>query len=70
MNKIIIKQVSKVIGKTRALHELNLAARDTCFSGSGVSISFEFLWHETPQGWFFWSNIDAGTWPYTYKTGE
>jgi hypothetical protein len=70
MNKKIIKQVSTVIGKKRALHELNLAARDTYFSGGGVSISFEFMWQETPQGWDFWYDIDQGKWPYTYKTGE
>ena len=69
MNKKLIKQVAKVIGKKRAIHELNLAARDTHFSGSD-DILKAFDWMLTPQGRYFWQDIYEGEWPYTYKSNN
>ena len=67
MNKRLIKQVAKVIGKKRAKHELNLAARDVELTDSGDVLT-AFDWMLTPQGRFFWQDIYEGEWPYMYKS--
>jgi hypothetical protein len=71
MNKQLVKQVAKVIGKKLAKHELSIvyAARLPCATDSSV-IAHAFTWRKTPQGARFWVDIRRGRWPYSYERGE
>ena len=69
MNKKLIKQVAKVTGKKRAIHELSLAAKYTHFANTDRILS-AFDWMHTPQGRDFWQDIYESEWPYTYKSNN
>jgi hypothetical protein len=71
MNKQLIKQVAKVIGKKLAKHELSIvyAARLPCATDSS-ELAKAFTWSKTPQGEDFWYVIRRGRWPYNYKRGK
>jgi diaminopimelate decarboxylase len=71
MNKQLVKQVAKVIGKKLAKHELSIVD-----AGGGLvfthadTVHLAFIWSETPQGEPFWCDINLGKWPYNYKRGK
>lgn len=69
MNKKVIRQVAKVIGKKLAVHELRIAGatRLPPTNTKGDDVYSAFVWDETPQGSDFWYNIDRGKWPYNYE---
>jgi len=72
MNKKLIKQVAKVIGKELAVHELSIveeAGLDSIYADADT-VHSAFIWGKTPQGIDFWSNIEMGRWPYNCKRGN
>jgi hypothetical protein len=72
MNKQLVKQVAKVIGKKLAKHELSIvdAVRLEPTNASADTIHGAFIWATTPQGVDFWCDINNGKWPYNYKRGK
>ena len=69
MNKKLIKQVAKVIGKNLAKHELSIAYASDCTNNHAACLYDAFSWVETPQGGDFWEDVYHGKWPYNYKRG-
>jgi len=72
MNKQLIKQVAKVIGKKLAVHELNIvnAANEVIQDDDAKTVITAFDWGDTPQGCDFWHYIYCGVWPYNYTRGK
>lgn len=72
MNKQLIKQVAKVVGKKLAVHELSIvdAAHNIIQNDEAKTILSAFAWSDTPQGSDFWHSINRGDWPYNYTRGE
>jgi len=70
MNKHLVKQVSKVIGKKLAVHELSILESMGLINPTGYSVSSAISWYDTPQGGDFWMYINRGQWPYNYTRGK
>jgi hypothetical protein len=70
MNKQLVKQVAKVIGKKLAKHELSIVDAAGLVFTHADTVHLAFLWAKTPQGKDFWDAIDQGKWPYSYKRGK
>jgi hypothetical protein len=70
VNKKLIKQVAKVIGKKLAVHELSIVDAAGLVFTHADTVHLAFLWAETPQGESFWCDINLGKWPYNYKRGK
>ena len=72
MNKQLIKQVAKVIGKKLAVHELSIvdAAHNIIQNDEGKAVISAFVWADTPQGDDFWLDIQGNRWPYNYTRGK
>ena len=70
MNKHLVKQVAKVIGKKLAVHELSIVESASLVAANGIYVNAAFTWCDTPQGFDFWISINRGQWPYNYTRGK
>ena len=72
MNKQLIKQVARVIGKKLAVHELSIAyaTPDIFKNDESETVMKAFAWVDTPQGSDFWLDIEGNDWPYNYTRGK
>ena len=70
MNKHLVKQVAKVIGKKLAVHELSIVESAGLINPRGFSLHSAFSWYDTPQGGDLWLLINRGQWPYNYTRGK
>ncbi len=70
MNKKLIKEVARVIGKKLAVHELSIVnANSIIQDDEAETIRSAFAWADTPQGVDFWLDIQGNHWPYNYTRG-
>ena len=70
MNKYLIKEVAKVIGKKLAIHELSIVESADFTNPDGRYVNTAFSWCDSPQGVDFWVSINRGEWPYNYTRGK
>lgn len=72
MNKQLIKQVARVIGKKLAVHELSIVEHAIGIPSfyNHTRLMNAFAWADTPQGSDFWLDIAGNRWPYNYTRGK